>query len=155
MKTFFLVFILVMSACSTKNYEQTKSKIITIKTPKLRYSDLGFIRNTQKDLRVELFSAGVMVQKISINYLVCVNEGCLSRSAFNKQYLNLHYPNDILQNIFLAREIYGGKNLLKTDHGFEQTIQTDNVNIIYRVNADTIYFKDKKNGILFKIRDVQ
>jgi hypothetical protein len=155
MKYFFLVFFLIFSACSTKNYEHTKSKIITIKTPKLRFSDLGYVKNTGDSLSIELFTAGHMVQNIKINYLICVDEGCLSKTTFNEQYLNASYPKDILKDIVLGKYIYDRKNVVRTKDGFSQSIKNNDVDIKYRVTASEIYFKDKRNSILFKIRDVK
>jgi len=153
MKYILLVFILLMSACSVKNYEFTQTKILIIKSPKIKFSDLGYIRNTDNSLELELFVAGNAIQKISINHLICVSEGCLSKSSFNDEYLNENYPSDILQNILLAKHIYDGKNLVKNEDGFEQYIQNENVDIKYIVNKKSTYFKDKKNKIIFKIKD--
>jgi hypothetical protein len=155
MRFFLLVLVLLLSACGTKTYEHTQSKVITIKTPKLRFSDLGYIKHTGEDVRVELFTAGKMVQSIEIYYLICVNEGCMGKTAFNESYLNANYPKDILENIILGKHIYNRRNFVKTRDGFEQYIKNNNVNIKYKVSANEIYFKDRKNAIMFKIRDVE
>ena len=144
-----------MSGCSLKNYKHEESKIIIIKTPKLKFSDLGYIRHNGDDVEMELFMAGVSVQKIDINHLICVKEGCMLKSNFNKEYLNANYPSNLLQNILLSREIYSGQNRTQTPMGFEQTIQNDDVDIIYKVNTKSTFFKDKKNKIIFKIKDIQ
>jgi hypothetical protein len=155
LRTFFLTLILFFSACSFKNYEQTQSKIIIIKSPKLKFADLGYIRNTKDSIELELFVAGNSVKKIRINYLVCVDEGCMSRSSFNAEYLNAAYPKTLLQNILLGLPIYDKKGMFKNREGFEQIIKTNDVNIKYRVNAQEIFFKDKKNRIIFKIKELQ
>jgi len=155
MRFLLLALLILLSACSTKTYEHTKSKVITIKTPKLKFSDLGYIKNTDEDISVELFTAGKMVQNIKIYYLICVNEGCMSKTAFNEEYLNASYPKDILENIILGKHIYNRRNFIKTHDGFEQYIKNDDVNIKYRVTENEIYFKDRRNSIMFKIRDVE
>jgi len=146
---------LFLSACSLKNYAHTESKVVIIKTPKLRFSDLAYIKHTENAVALELFVAGKLVQKISIDYLICVDEGCMSKKGFNSEYLNSAYPDEILQNIILGKPIYEKKNFLKNSEGFEQKIQNDSVNISYRVNAHEIYFKDRKNRIIFKIKDIK
>lgn len=153
MKLFLTFFLLFFSACSVKNYEHTKSKIIIIKSPKLKFGDLGYIRNTNKAVELELFEAGNSVMKIEINHLVCVLEGCMSKSGFNTNYLYDGYPDDILQNILLAKPIYDGLDVEKNKDGFVQKIKNKNVDILYRVSAHTTYFKDRKNKIFFKIKD--
>ncbi len=146
---------LLFSGCSLKNYKHEESKIIIIKTPKLKFSDLGYIRHSGDDVELELFMAGVSVQEIAINHFVCVKEGCMFKSNFNKEYLNANYPDDLLQNILLSRQIYDGKNRVQSRMGFQQKIRNENVNIIYKVSKKETFFKDKKNRIIFKIKDIQ
>ena len=146
---------LLLSACSIKNYEKTESKIIIIKSPQLKFADLGYVRNSDKAIELELFIAGKSVKKITVNHLVCVDEGCMSKSAFNKEYLHAAYPSDLLQNIILGRKIYAGKNSVNIDDGFAQKIQTQDVDINYSVTSQVISFKDKKNRIIFKIKEMK
>ena len=153
-KYFFILTALLLSACSLKDYKHSESKVVIIKTPKLKFSDLAYIKHTGSSVALELFVAGKQVQKISIDYLICVDEGCMSKSGFNSEYLNSAYPDDILQNIILGKSIYNKQNFLKNRDGFEQSIKNESVNISYRVNSQQIYFKDKKNRIIFKIKDI-
>ena len=118
MKYTLLIFMLIFSSCSVKNYEKTESKIIIIKSPKIKFADLGYIRNSDKKIDLEFFIAGKVVEKISINHLICVKDGCMSKSGFNEDYLHFSYPDDTLQNILLARAIYDNKNIQKTADGF-------------------------------------
>jgi len=154
MKYILLIITLLFSACSIKNYENTQSKLIIIKSPKIKFADLGYIRNSDKAVELELFVAGKVIEKISVNHLICIRDGCMSKSGFNKDYLNAAYPDEILQNILLGHEIYNAKNRVKTQDGFEQNIEDKNVNIIYKVSSNAVFFKDRKNKIIFKIKDV-
>jgi len=138
-----------------KNYERTQTKIVTIKSPLVKFSDIGYLRNSNDAIELELFIAGQVFQKIHINHLICVQEGCMSKRSFNEKYLNETYPAKILQNILLSKEIYGGKNRLKTDEGFMQAINDKDVAIKYRVNSRETFFKDTKNNIIIKIRNVE
>jgi len=113
MKYILLILTIIFSACSVKNYEQVQSKIIIIKSPKLKFADLGYLRNTKNAIELELFVAGKVVEKFSINHLVCVSEGCMSKRNFNEKYLNAAYPDELLQNILLSKEIFDGKNRSK------------------------------------------
>ena len=155
MKYILLIFTLLFSACSIKKYEHVQSKLIFIKSPKIKFADLGYIRNSDKAVELELFIAGKVIEKFSVNHLICVSDGCMSKSGFNEDYLNAAYPDEILQNILLGHEIYDGKNRVKTQDGFEQKIEDENVNIVYRVSLNQIFFKDRKNKIIFKIKDTK
>lgn len=150
-----LAVTLFLSACSVKNYEISKSKIVIIKSPKLKFADLAYIRNSENSVEIELFVAGKSVQKIAINHIVCVHEGCMSKSGFNEEYLNKSYPDDLLQNVVLGHTIYEGKNREQSDDGFTQNIVTKNVDITYKVTSDAVFFKDKRNKIILKIKDVK
>ena len=149
------MFVIFFSACSIKNYEHTDTKIVIIKSPKIKFSDIGYVRHTSDAIELELFIAGHVFQKIHINHMICMNEGCMSKSSFNEDYLNESYPTTLLQNIILGHKIYGGKNLLKTDDGFKQLIKNSDVNIKYRVNSQEIFFKDSKNHIIIKMKDIK
>lgn len=153
MKYILLIFMLFFGACSLKDYEITQTKIIIIKSPKIKFSDLGYLRNSDKKIELELFIAGKSIEKITINHLICTSEGCMGKSSFNADYLNKSYPDEILQNILLARPIYDGKNLQKTADGFEQNIKDEFVDISYKTKQHVIHFKDRKNNIIFKIKD--
>ena len=155
MKYLLIAFAILFTACSTKNYEITQTKIIIIKSPKLKFADLGYIRNSEKSIEMELFAAGKAIEKITINHLICVSEGCMTKGSFNKDYLNESYPSAILQNILLGHPIYDGKNRVQTSEGFEQKIEDENVNITYRVSSNVIFFKDTNNKIIFKIKDTK
>jgi hypothetical protein len=155
MKFLLLVALLLLSACSVKNYEHTQTKIIIIKSPKIKFSDLAYIRNSQQAIELELFVAGTSIEKISINHLICTSQGCLSKKGFNEEYLNANYPSDTLQKILLGEPIYEAKNRVKSEGGFEQIIRDENVEIRYIVRENTIFFKDKKNAIIFKIKDTK
>jgi len=155
MQYLFLALLIIFSGCSTKDYKITKTKIIIIKSQKLKFADVGYIRNSDKSLELELFSAGKAIEKITINHLICTTKGCMSKSGFNKEYLGVDYPSDILQNILLGREIYDAKNVVKTPYGFEQNIKNNSVDIVYKVDAQKIYFKDRKNKIILKIKDTK
>ncbi len=149
-----LLFLLLFSACSIKEYAQTKTKIIIIKSPQIKFADLGYVRNTNKAIELELFMAGKSIKKITINNLICVDDGCMTKGGFNEDYLVSSYPSDILQHILLGLPIYDAKNIQKNEDGYIQKIKDENVDIKYKVTNKQIFFKDKKNKIIFKIKEL-
>jgi len=155
MKYILIICIFLLSACSIKNYEHTSTKIVIIKSPKIKFSDIGYIRYTKNAIELELFVAGQVYKRFQINHLICMDEGCISKNTFNTEYLHKSYPPNLLQNIILGHKIYDGLNSLKKNSGFEQIIKNSDVDIIYNVNCHRIYFKDRKNHILIKIKDIQ
>jgi len=79
----------------------------------------------------------------------------MPKKGFNREYLYKEYPENILQNILLGHTIFNGKNRQKSSFGFIQHIQTQDMNIKYIVKQKEIYFKDRKNHILLKIKDAE
>jgi len=155
MKYLLVVCVFMLSACSVKHYEHTAAKLVTLKTPKIKFSDIAYIRNADDAIELELFEAGHVMQRFHINHLVCVDgEGCMQKHSFNSEYLNGAYPDTLLQNILLSKPIFQGKNLRKISNGFEQKINTQSFKILYRVNTQSVYFKDRKNHILIKIKEL-
>lgn len=141
---------ILFSGCM-KNYDMNSSKLIVIRSPQIKYADLGYIRGHGDDLTIELYEMGNVVKSININNFICVDDGCMLKNVFNAKYLNSHYPSDILENVITGHAIYDGKNLRKLYDGYVQDISDENVDIEYVVTKESIRFRDKKNAILLKI----
>jgi hypothetical protein len=155
MKYILIFLVLLLSGCSVKEYHNSQPKLIIIKSPKLKFADIGYLRNNEDAIELELFSAGTAIEKITINHFICVSDGCMSKGSFNDEYLYHIYPNDILQNIMLSKPIYESKNKIEKNGGFYQLIKDADVDIIYTVTKDMTYFKDKRNKIIFKMKDIK
>jgi hypothetical protein len=159
MQKFFILWVSILAlfftGCSTKHYQFSEPKIITLKTPKLKFADMGYIRHDETSVEVELFTAGVAIEKISIDSLVCVSSGCMSEEAFVKEYLYPDYPADTMRNIVLGKDIFAGRGKEEMCDGrLFQFIRNDEMDIIYRRGKGEIYFKDRLNSLIIKIEDL-
>ena len=152
---FIILISLLILGCAPKSYEKNESRFILIKSPLLKYADLGYIRSNQNEVRADLFIAGNLVQSIEISTLICVNEGCLTKSAFNSEYLNVSYHDDVLLNVLLGRPIFDKASLQITELGFRQELKSTDYNIIYKVENGSILFKDSLNRLKIKISRVE
>jgi hypothetical protein len=155
MKKFFTLWVsmvLLFSGCAIKKYAINEPKLVILKTPKLRFSDTGYIRRNGDALQLELYSSGIPVKRFEMNHLMCVDEGCMSKSHFNATYLSAYYPDDLLLHVSQGMPLFEGVNLTKTSQGYEQHIVSDVVDIIYRVSDQETYFKDSKNNILIRLK---
>jgi hypothetical protein len=153
-KYIFLILIVFFSGCSFKDYNHKKTNIVVIRSPRLKFNDIGYLQNNESSVKLDLYNAGVALESITINHLVCFKKGCITKSSFNKEYLNKAYPDDILKNILLKKPIFNGKNIVKKDNGFFQKIKSKDYDITYKVSNKEIYFKDKKNRIIFKLKEI-
>lgn len=152
MQIFFILWVsFFILGCAPKTYERNESRFILIKSPLLKFADLGYIRSNSDEVRADLFVVGTLVQSIEISTLICVNEGCLTKSAFNKEYLNASYPDDLLVNVLLGRPIFDKASLQVTDTGFRQELISPDYNIVYKVESGNIFFKDSQNRLKIKI----
>jgi hypothetical protein len=145
------VSLFLITGCAPKVYTINESCLIVIKTPKLKFADLGYIRRNADEVRADLFVAGQLVQSIEISTLICVDDGCISKSEFNKDYLHPSYPDDLILNVLLGRPIFEKASLQKTEGGFIQNIKSDEYNVVYKVEYGKTYFKDRQNRFLIKI----
>ena len=101
---------LVIGGCSSKHYSVSEPKIITIKSPKLKFADTGYIRHEGEAVEAELFTAGVAVEKLAIDETVCVSAGCMSAEEFIWECRSAEYPTDTLRRILLGEPIFNGIN---------------------------------------------
>lgn len=146
--------VLLIGGCSSKHYSISEPKIITIKSPKLKFSDMGYVRREGDAVEVELFTAGVAVEKISIDSQVCVSSGCMSEEKFVHDYLYEGYPADTMRNIILGKDIFSGQGKSEMCNGtLYQYIRNEDIDFVYRRKPSEIYFKDRLNGIMIKIAD--
>ncbi len=156
MRYLILGFILLFSACATKEFATKESKIVIIKSPKIRFGDIGYIKHDGSSVELELFSAGNAVMRLEVGRLVCVEgEGCMRKHSFNEEYLNAAYPDELLEHILMGKPIFEGRNLQRTKDGFVQRIKEREYDIKYSVTPHETLFKDKKNRIIFKLKDIE
>ena len=147
--------VLVLGGCGTKHFTLSEPKMITLKTPKLKFADTGYLRTDGDGVELELFTAGVAVEKIRIDGEVCVSAGCMNEEKFVREYLYPDYPVDTMRNVLLGRDIFGGKGKEEMCDGrLFQFVCDDEMDIIYRRGKGEIYFKDRLNGIIVRINDL-
>lgn len=143
---------LLLGGCAMKKPEHSQAYVVVFKTPQWRFADTGYIRTGEGVAELEVFEAGQRVLRLQVENLVCVEgEGCISKAAFNEKYLSAEYPDDLFYHLLRGEPIYGAKNLVHTDEGFEQQIG----GIVYRVSAEQIYFRDSLRGIMIKFKRLQ
>ncbi len=151
-----LLFLGLLTACVGTKPKKEESAFIVLKTPKIRYADMGFITASSSDLKVEIYGAGQPLMKLEIGGLnVCMSTfECMEKTAFNEKVLNGAYDKDLLENIFRGEPIFNGENIEKNkDSSFTQKLTKENLyDISYSVNQKERVFRDKLNKILIKVR---
>jgi hypothetical protein len=158
LKTLSLLLIILLGGCMNKELiskQNQESAFIVIKTPKMKYADLGFIYKKEDLVKVEIYALGQAQFTIDINGMnVCMSTfECMSKADFNAKFLSRYYPDTLLERIFSAKPIFNQEGLTQTDDGFIQKIQKENTyNISYLVTSNQQSFRDTINKILIKVK---
>jgi hypothetical protein len=153
-RVFFVVVIIsIFGSCAIKNSVESRPAIATIKSKKLKLNSTAFLKTTTFYTSLNLYNVGNVVADIKINSTkICFDNRCFKKSDFNHLFLSSFYPDDILQNIINSKPIYNALNINRYNNGFTQFLKSKDVDIVYKVDNNRVYFKDKKNSILIKIR---
>ncbi len=151
-----LAILSLFTACVGMKPKKEESAFIVLKTPKIRYADMGFVTASPSDVKVEIYGAGQPLMKLEIGGLnICMSKfKCMDKEAFNERVLSGAYDKDLLENIFRGEPIFKGENIEKRkDSSFSQKLTKEGVyDISYSVNQKERVFKDKLNKILIKVR---
>jgi len=152
-----ILFGLLFTACSTKEYVKQSSVFIVFKTPSFKHADLGFIYENSDEVKVEIYGSGQALVSLAIRQEnICMSLlQCLPKQSFNRDVLSAFYPDDLLEHIFRGQEVFGGEGLTKTRNGFTQKIvKKGKYNIQYSVLNKQILFRDTMNDILIKVKRI-
>lgn len=150
-----LLLAILLSGCATHRPLHKQSYIVLIKSPKIRFNDIGYIIQSDDAIELQLYSAGMCIERFSIGSLVCTQLMCISKARFNEEYLNSAYESKLLEHILRRRPIFDAKGLRRFEGGFEQQIRSRDYDITYRVTKNSIYFRDSKNKILIKLKKME
>ncbi len=149
------IVFLLFASCALKQPTLQKPVLIVWKTPQFRFYDQGFLRRDKKSVELVVYEAGKALFSLRLGKRVCIKKrGCFRYEMFNKKFLSPFYPPSLIRDILLKRAIFSKENLHKTKEGFIQKISSIHYDIIYKITDTQIYFKDRKNGILIKIKEI-
>lgn len=150
------LLLLFLSGCATKQ-EITSSEtyIITIKNKQIALSDTGFINQGKDYTNVQIFSAGSVLFNLEMmGNNICLDGRCMDKLAFNQQFFQEEHYAKLMQEIIAKQPIYEGKNLHQTSNGFDQELELPNSHLIYKVEGSNLTFRDMKNGILMRLKQL-
>ena len=157
MRIFFTLWasLWLLDGCAMKKPEVSEPYVIVFKTPEWRFADTGYIRKGGGVTELEVFEAGQRILRLQFGKMVCFeSRGCIDKREFNARYLSADYPEDLFANVLNGRPIYAKLNLKEMPEGFEQAISLPKAEIIYRVSRGSVYFKDRINRILIKLKPI-
>ncbi|MDD5406334.1 MAG: hypothetical protein PHE73_05265 [Sulfurovaceae bacterium] len=151
-----VIAFLAFSGCALKKPVQQKSTFIILKTPEIRYADMGFVSEYPDSIKVQIYSNAQPVVSLDMyKDRICMSQfECMNKSGFYRKIFHVLYPDDTLEQIFLSKPIFGGENLIKTGNGFTQNItKQDQYSISYEISDGKVEFHDKINQIIIKVKE--
>ena len=152
----FLILLLLFAGCAHKTpYASSKSYYIVVKNSKIAVADTGFIKRDGSRFNLQLFSASTPILNLHVDNDVCSGYICMPKRDFNAEFLGFGHYENFIDELFNFQPIYNKESLKKSKSGFEQKIKTDEFDIIYRVENGNLYFKDRKNRVLIKLKELK
>ncbi len=152
----FLVVLLFFTGCAYKTpYASSKPYYVVIKNSSIAVADTGFIKKDEGRFNLQLFSASTPVFDLHVDSDVCLGFRCISKRSFNKEFFGAYHYEEFIDNLLNLQPIYDRINLKKLKNGFEQKIKTESYDITYRVQNENLYFKDRKNRVLIKLKELK
>ena len=152
----FLVLLLFFTGCAYKTpYASSKPYYIVIKNSQIAVADTGFIKRDDSRFNLQLFSASTPIFDLHVENNVCLDYVCLSKRSFNVEFFGVSHYESFINELFNFQPIYSKKNLKKTKSGFEQKLKSKSYDITYKIENGNLYFRDKKNRILIKLKELK
>ena len=156
MYKFFLLIGLFFIGCAYKiHYTSSTPYYVVIKNSSISMADTGFIKRDKSRFNLQLFSASTPIFNLHVDDDVCLDYVCLSQQNFNKKFFGINHYKGFIDELFNFKPIYGKKNLKKNKNSFEQKLKTDSYDITYRVEEGRLYFRDSKNRVLIKLKELK
>ena len=156
MYKFFLVILLFFTGCAYKTpYTSSKPYYIVIKNSQMAVAATGFIKKDDSRLNLQLFSAGTVLLDLHVEESVCLSYTCMSKESFNREFFGVNHYEGFIEELFNFQPIYSKKNLKKYKAGFEQKLKSKSYDITYKVENGNLYFKDSKNRVLIKMKELK
>ena len=143
----FLTGILFLVGCSVK----TTPVYVTFKSPKLKISDQGFLKEGNGYKSFELYKAGASYKITLKNSVVCLNDKCMDKEKFIKEYFGVNYPSDFLDKVVEGKPVEEFGKVVKTKEGFIQK----SAGIYYKATKYNILFKDKEKNVIVLIKKLR
>lgn len=151
-----IFIILLLSGCATKiPIISSDTYLITIKNKQMALSDTGFLNHGKDYINVQIFSVGAVLFNLEVQENVCLDGRCTSRMEFNKLFFEYPHYEAMINDILEMKPLYDGENKVTIEGGFEQELDLLGSHISYKVQGKSLSFKDSKNGILIKLKELK
>ncbi|MDD3323515.1 MAG: hypothetical protein PHN38_00125 [Sulfurospirillaceae bacterium] len=150
------VLVLLFAGCSLKTeINSSQPYLISLKNRHMAFSDAGFLNLADGYTNMQIFSTGALLLNLEVTHNVCLDGKCYDKLAFNRLFFDVEHYEELINDLLHMKPIFGGKNRVDIDGGFEQVLTLGDTHIVYRIQKGTLYFKDSKHGILMKLKPLE
>ncbi len=150
------MLLLLLCGCTYRvPYASSKPYYMVLKNSSLAVADTGFIKRDEHRFNLQLFSASTPVFELDVQNLVCLGYKCMTKKSFNREFFGFEHYDEFIEELVNLQPIYGKIDFIKDGNGFKQRIKTENYDITYRVDGGNLYFKDRKNRVLIKLKELK
>ena len=137
---FFIFIFFIFFGCATK----TDPIFLTIKSPKIRVSDSGFLERGINYKKLVIYKAGAKPVEIVLKEnKICFNNRCFNKYMFLKDYFGIENKNFF--DTILNKKPFENVKIKKIKNGF---IQKDK--FFYKVTKNSVIYK--KDNLIFLIK---
>jgi len=129
-----------LTGCAVK----TTPVFITFKSPQIKISDEGFLKEGFNYKELTIYKAG----NVPVKFLIKNNKICINNQCINKYYFIKKYFDESDKNIFdtiLEKKPFKNIKIIKIKDGFIQKKR-----FFYKVTKNSVLFKDKKIIVFIK-----
>lgn len=151
---FFLIFSFFVVGCTPKKPLLSKSFLVVLKTKELRFADTAFVNIWEKEAEISAYVVGKNALEIHFGGNVCVDGICMDKKEFNSRFLHYTYYNNLFLDVLKKKRLSLDGDFADTDDGFVQKAENKNFNIIYQVSKKEVFFRDRKNNIIIKLKEL-
>jgi hypothetical protein len=149
---------LFFCSCAVKQQpiEISSPVTVTIKSPNIKLSGLGFYKKGGSYVNLQVFTGALATLNYESSTTICVNDNCMTRGIFNNNFfMHAHY-SQLIDDILAGKPIYNSQNLVKTQNGFSQKIVKDKeYNIFYQMSNNDVEFEDSKNRVYIRLKKIE
>lgn len=150
-----VISILLFAGCAIKrDIQKSQSYVVAIKMKNIVFNDTGFLKYGKNFTELQLFDLANLVMDLKIDNNICLNSHCFGKEEFNRRFLSISYPKDLLEKVLRKKPIFEKMGYRKTKSGFSQIIKRKNLYIKYIISSDKLYFKDFSHHILIKLKRI-
>ncbi|ANV97554.1 hypothetical protein BBW65_01460 [Helicobacter enhydrae] len=130
------------------------TKLLLFNTIPIKFYDIAIIRITQYAINIDLFQAGTPIGVIAIGRdEICYQGECAPKSLVTRKILGLVSYPELLDDIFLARDIFNSKGLRIGKNGnLIQRFLLNDQEIFYERSVDFTLFKNLTTGVTISIQ---